>query len=196
MVTQEFIDSVIENDGPWLFHIARPRLKRRIFRLGLLPNGEFGVHTAYSGNTEPRPGHVYLCTGECLPLIAEQLMAKDWSWDDPEDRALVLSATVAIDIRGLDPASFSPDEDCCYNSKLMQLQGCPFISVPNVRPADNVVMGLGIPDAPYCSFGEWAETESVGDCPAHTEACWSAFGSLAYRGKIPSHLLRDASQFK
>jgi len=197
MVTKSFMDMWIEESGPWLYHITKkPQLRRRLFRLGLLPGGVQGARPLYSDDVEARPGHVYLCTAEGLPAIIEQMFPGE-AWSDPQLREWVLGSMVAIDLRGLDPIAISPDEDCCYLSHLTGLHVCPFLRAPGVIPADQVVKHRHQRDEPedflerpYYSFGQWAEAEGIGSDPEHTAACWSVFGSLAHRGSIPAHLLR------
>jgi len=206
MLTQDFIDAWIEDNGPWVYHVTKrvPHLRERILRLGLLPNGVQGACSPHSLLMAPRPGHVYFRTAESFPVLVQQ-MYHSKVWANLQKRKEILDSTVAIDLRGLDPRSIAPDEDCCYESTLVvEAHGGSFIEVPGIAQARQVVNDTTFAqrytdpgccaDRPYSSYGQWAEAEGIGECPEHTAACWGTFGSLAYRGPIPAHFLRPVEE--
>jgi len=199
-VTADFLDAWIAEHGPWLYHIAHSaNIRDRILSEGLLPAGPRGERSSYATEAvAARPGHVYLCTGEGLPLIADQSFG---NWSDLRRRERILSETVAVDLRGLSPAAFSPDEDCCFDSFLSGARPGGHLPPPSAVDPELTVRERYLASVkresdetyesrPYRSFGEWAETEGVGDDPEHTAKCWMIFGSLAHRGLIPAALLR------
>lgn len=145
----------------------------------------------------PRPGHVYLCCGVGVGLVADQSFGGLWG---PRARTNAHRA-VAIDMQALDPSHINPDEDCCYESTLTLQLGKPFLSAPGASAPEMTVADpqfveeLGGPplDAqPYASYGDWAQAHDIGSVAAHTFAC--VRGSVAYNGQIAAAALRPVDE--
>jgi len=205
-VSTDFLDAWIAEHGPWLYHLAHSATTRdRILGEGLLPAGLRGERSSYANEAvAARPGHVYLCTEEGLPLIADQSFG---NWSDLRRRERILSETVAIDARGLNSVALSPDEDCCFVSFLSGSRLGGHLPPPNAADPELTVRERYLASVkreseetyesrPYHSFGDWAEAEGVGDDPEHTAKCWMTFGSLAHRGPIAPTLVRPADPAK
>lgn len=125
---------------------------------------------------EPRPGHVYLVT-------------------DPE--AAYGHHLFRVDIRGLDPQHFNPDDD--YLRETGDTVG-PLL-LPGVKYRN-------MPDSPFQTWdevrqhlktlGQQAEEQGWGDNPEDTHNSWEAHpvhpgGVVAYRGAIPPHLIEHVA---
>ena len=194
-VEREFVHWWVAEHGPWALHICQTEgARERVLAEGLRTAGD-GTPSRSVAELAARPGHVYLCVGVGVRLVVAQSFRPD-----PDHLA---ARAVAVDLRGLDPARISPDEDCCYESTLTLERGLDALPAPGARPAALTVrdpFGLEVADEsarqfaarPYASYGDWAHHEQVGSDPAHTAACWQAFGSLAHRGAISPKLLCPA----
>jgi hypothetical protein len=188
-VTDEFLRAWTAEHGRWLLHVCRSfELRDQVLCDGLIP----GAAPHYIGPLACRPGHVYLTTPQSADMIGAQVFTcacEDAPW-------------VAVDIRGLDPNRINPDEDCFYESWIVDepvdLRGLP-AAEGLVRDDDGLVRAeratmdwAAFSARPYGSYGEWAAAVDLGSDPAMTEDAWTRVGSLAYHGTIASHLLRPA----
>jgi hypothetical protein len=106
---------------------------------------------------------------------------------------------LSVDIRGIDPARFNPDEDTFYSEELTD------------APLNAAEFGLALPDQtvrdvnlletfsnagdidnqldafharPYGSYGEWAQAVDLGSDVFQTHASLTRAGTVAVRGCI------------
>lgn len=205
----EWVKNWIARRGPYLYHGAGVRsgmgefsngdeMAQSILSNGIVPGGDnrpnevpqaqnydwSGYDTSqfqYPGEWDgdmyewwlkPRPGHVFLTT----------------SPDDAYGTHLF-----RIDIRGLDPANFNPDDD--YMREKEDTIG------PHLLPGHDYGSGIGRLDTwddvqnTLKTLGDQAEELNWGSNPQDTHDSWEASpihgsGVVAYRGVIPPHLIQ------
>lgn len=180
----QFIEEWIQDQGPWLYHGITPRVKSdkdraalimldKILEEGLKPNLRpfsekpwptrelFPESHQFEDELDdvfhcPRPDHVYLTSDQdlCYGFIG-----------------------VRIDLRLLDPANLSPDEDYWRDRG----DALPGMSTWPVWPIGNPSVDK--------TLGVQAEEQGLGDNPEDTHRCLQDHGVLAYRGTIDPALI-------
>jgi hypothetical protein len=202
-IGNKFLSEWIAEHGSWAYHICSGESSRVcVLAEGLKPVGEDvrGWSAQIDESLASRPGHVYLCIGKGLALIAEQSFG-GWSPEKLSRLQNLAARAVVVDLRTLDAANISPDEDCCFESTLTLECEAESLPMPGSTPPDFTVRdrfsvegGLETPEVfaqrPYASYGEWAEAQNIGADLNHTAECFATFGSVAYRGHIPACALR------